>query len=113
MSHPDGKQMTQDFHYPAQALPAQPTFPNPNGLECSTMRWRLPPREADIHYHREGSEDTYVPTTTTTTTTRLLHPPYSSGPSLRQITTTGKTSRTGQTTLYLTPAGCRALWPRS
>ena len=57
MSHPDGKQMIQDFHYPAQALPAQPTSPNPSGLTGSTMPWRLTRWEADLHYDREDSED--------------------------------------------------------
>ena len=36
MSHPEGKQMIQDSQYPAQALPAQPTPPNPSGLKGST-----------------------------------------------------------------------------
>ena len=41
MSHPDNNQMIQDLHYPAQALPAQPTSPNPSGLKGSTMPLRL------------------------------------------------------------------------
>ena len=95
---PENQETVQGFLLPARNQNTD-LAPRPN-------KQTHQPTAARQQQARQSYKEPSVPTTIK----QAAPPLHSSGPSLRQITTTGKTSRTGQTALYPTPTGYRALW---